>query len=114
MSIRKFVGGAAAVALAGLLGAAPAFAHTSQPATPEEMQQTDALNARALASAQGTTPTNDNMATPAPGTATAPGADTMTPPSRNGGNDQATMPGQSNASPTANGTTPSPAGTTNN
>jgi hypothetical protein len=54
MNIRKIaLGGAAAVAFAGLLSAAPAYARTSHPATPEEMQQTDALNAQALSAAQG-------------------------------------------------------------
>ena len=58
MTIRTFaLNSAAAVAFAGLLSATPAFAHTSQPATPEEMQQTDALNAQALVNAQmGTKP----------------------------------------------------------
>ena len=52
MTIRKIaLRGAAAVAFAGLLSAAPVYAHTSQPATPEEIQQTDALNAQALANA---------------------------------------------------------------
>ena len=52
MRIRTFaLSGAAALAFAGLIGTA--LAHTSQPATPEEMQQTDALNAQALANAQG-------------------------------------------------------------
>jgi len=46
------LGGAAAIAFAGLLNLAPAVAHTSQPATPEEIQQTDALNAQALANAR--------------------------------------------------------------
>src|SRR5476651_1529722 len=54
MTIRNLaLSGAAAVALAGLLGTAPVYAHTSQPATPQEIQQTDALNAQALANAQG-------------------------------------------------------------
>lgn len=50
------LGSAAAIAFAGLLSASPAFAFTHHPATPEEIQQTDALNAQALANARmGTT-----------------------------------------------------------
>ena len=45
-------GGAAAVAFASLLSAAPALAFTRHPATPEEIQQTDALNAQSLANAR--------------------------------------------------------------
>jgi hypothetical protein len=72
MNIRKIaLGGAAAVAFAGLLSAAPAYARTSHPATPEEMQQTDALNAQALSAAQG----NQGAAMPA----TAPQASPTTP-----------------------------------
>ena len=73
MRIRTFaLGGAAALAFAGLIGITPALAHTSQPATPEEIQQTDALNAQALANAQGqpTTPImpmTTAAATPLPG-----------------------------------------------
>jgi hypothetical protein len=58
-------------ALAGLLFVAPAYAHTSQPATPEEMQQTDALNAQALANARGT-PTTAPMTTAATTPAATP------------------------------------------
>ena len=70
MRIRTFaLGGAAALALAGLIGTTPALARTSQPATPEEIQQTDALNAQALANAQGQTaapvPMTTAAATPA-------------------------------------------------
>ena len=66
MRIRTFaLGGAAALALAGLIGTTPALARTSHPATAEEMQQTDALNAQALANAQGQT------AAPAPLTTAA-------------------------------------------
>ncbi len=53
MTIRQFAWGCAAAALA--FGAAPAFAFTHHPATPAEIQQTDALNAQALAAAQGGT-----------------------------------------------------------
>ena len=88
--------GAAALAFASLMSVAPASAFTHHPATPEEIQQTDALNAQALANAQlgdkanqpsaaistgGTT--NVTPATPAPDTTTAaPPADnsTATPP----------------------------------
>ncbi len=79
MKSRTFaLGGAAAVALAGMLSVTPVFAHTSHPATPEEMQQTDALNAQALANAQAGTPT----AAPAPMTtaAAAPTTDTAMAP----------------------------------
>ena len=75
MNIRKIaLGGAAVVAFAGLLSAAPAYARTSHPATPEEMQQTDALNAQALAAAQG-----NQSATPTATTAAAPQASPTTP-----------------------------------
>ncbi len=75
MNIRKIaLGGAAAVAFAGLLSAAPASARTSHPATPAEMQQTDALNAQALATAQG----NPGAAMPAT-TPSAPQASPTTP-----------------------------------
>ena len=87
MRIRTFaLGGAAALAFAGLIGVTPALAHTSQPATPEEMQQTDALNAKALANAQGqsaTMPLTTAAATPAqPAAMPAPEADAsaVTPP----------------------------------
>lgn len=65
-------------ALAGLLIVAPAYAHTSHPATPEEMQQTDALNAQALANARGT-PMAPMTPTAAPATDTDNVA-AMTPP----------------------------------
>lgn len=78
MTIRKFaLGGAAAVAFAGLLGAAPVYAHTSQPATPEEIQQTDALNAQALANAQMGTKPNQPTAGVSSTTEVAPS--TVTP-----------------------------------
>jgi len=98
MSMRKLaLTGAAAVAFAGLLSAAPAMAFTHHPATPEEIQQTDALNAQALANAQtGTKPNQPTAATmpapstaaPAPAAAPAPDSDTtapdtMTPPATN-------------------------------
>ncbi|HJW40559.1 MAG TPA: hypothetical protein VJ476_04930 [Rhizomicrobium sp.] len=55
MNIRTFaLGGAAAVAMTSLLGIAPAFAFTHHPATPEEIRQTDQLNAQSLANAQAT------------------------------------------------------------
>ena len=66
MRIKTFaLGGAAALALAGLIGTTPALARTSHPATPQEIQQTDALNAQALANAQG------QSAAPAPMTTAA-------------------------------------------
>lgn len=87
MRIRTFaLGGAAALALAGLIGTTPALAHTSHPATPQEIQQTDALNAHALATAQGQTavpPMTTAAATPAETSAMpAPEADAsaVTPP----------------------------------
>jgi len=53
MNIRTFAyGGAAAVAMTSLLGIAPAFAFTHHPATPEEIRQTEQLNAQSLANAQ--------------------------------------------------------------
>ena len=82
MKIRTFaLNGAAALAFAGLIGVTPALAHTSQPATPEEMQQTDALNTQALANAQGqtaspTAPMTTAAAMPAPET----DASAATPP----------------------------------
>lgn len=65
MRIRKFtLGGAAVVALASLLSASPALAFTHHPATAEEIQQTDALNAQALANARmGTTAAQPSAST---------------------------------------------------
>ena len=89
MRIRTFaLGGAAALALAGLIGVTPALARTSHPATAEEIQQTDALNAQALATAQGQSatpvmPLTTAAATPAQTVAMPePGTDasTATPP----------------------------------
>jgi hypothetical protein len=62
-------------ALAGLLIVAPAYAHTSQPATPEEMQQTEALNAQALVNAQGGTTTAVTPAAPMTTAAASPATD---------------------------------------
>ena len=45
---------AAASALLALVGTMPAAAFTHHPATPEEMRQTDALNAQSLENARGT------------------------------------------------------------
>jgi hypothetical protein len=44
------------VAIAGLMGAAPALAFTHHPGTPAEHQQTDDLNAQQLQQAQSGTP----------------------------------------------------------
>jgi hypothetical protein len=62
MTLTKFaLGSAAAVVLTGLLSAAPAAAFTFHPATPQEIKQTDDLNAQALAAARsGTTPAGFN------------------------------------------------------
>jgi len=51
----KYSNIAAAGLLLGLAGAMPAAAFTHHPATPEEMRQTDALNAQSLENARGTT-----------------------------------------------------------
>ncbi len=85
MNMRKFaMAGAAAIAFAGLLTATPTMAFTHHPATPDEIQQTDALNAQALSNAQmGSKPnqpsasTTPAAVTPSPD-ATAPAA-TPTP-----------------------------------
>jgi hypothetical protein len=54
MKLRNIAsGGVAAVAVAGLLGIAPAAAFTHHPATPAEIKQTDDLNAQSLAAARG-------------------------------------------------------------
>ena len=42
------------VAMVSVMGASPTLAFTHHPATPAEIQQTDALNAQALVNAQGT------------------------------------------------------------
>ena len=71
------LGSAAAIAFVGLLGAVPASAFTHHPATPEEIRQTDALNAQSLAAAQaGTQPTfNDSQTTGAASDAAMPNSD---------------------------------------
>jgi cytoskeletal protein RodZ len=77
MSMRKLaLTGAVAVAFASVLSATPTMAFTHHPATPEEIQQTDALNTQALANAQtGTKPNQPTAATmPAPSTTPAPAA----------------------------------------
>jgi hypothetical protein len=98
------LGGAAAIAFAGLLSLTPAVAHTSQPATPEEIQQTDALNAQALANARtgdataprtlantdstdtnSTATPNSSATPPAQPTPTQPTPDSTTPNGTTGG-----------------------------
>jgi hypothetical protein len=77
--------GVATIAFAGFVSATPALAFTHHPATPQEIQQTDALNAQALANAQmGTKPnqptavTTPNAMMPATA-APAPDSDTTAP-----------------------------------
>src|SRR5262249_40588329 len=69
MKIATFAFGGAG-ALAGLRGTTSAFAFTHHPATPAEIQQTDALNAQSLANARGAQPAAAD--TTANGTATTP------------------------------------------
>jgi hypothetical protein len=65
----KYTSFAAASALLVLAGTMPATAFTHHPATPEEIRQTDALNAQALENARGATA--GQMAAAAPTAATA-------------------------------------------
>ncbi len=104
--------GAAAVAFASLLSVAPAAAFTHHPATPEEIQQTDALNAQALANAQmGSKPnqptagvsTSTTTDVTAPATTPSPDTPTMAPPA-----DNATPPATPNAAPPAAPDAPTP------
>ncbi len=88
-----------AVALASMLGTTSAFAFTHHPATPEEIQQTDALNAQALANAHGTS-TNTTLS----GSATAPAVSANTDTNANG---DATTNGTT-ANGAANGSVPTP------
>ena len=61
-----------ASAVLSLAFAPSAMAFTHHPATPEEMRQTDALNAQSLANARGTSGNQETAAmTPASATATA-------------------------------------------
>ncbi|HEX4302077.1 MAG TPA: hypothetical protein VHZ78_04755 [Rhizomicrobium sp.] len=99
--------GAAAVAFASLLSVAPAAAFTHHPATPAEIQQTDALNAQALANAQMGTQPNQPSAAISTGTTTdvtpatpAPDTTTATPPADNS---------MTPATPPMNAPTPPPA-----
>jgi hypothetical protein len=86
MKIRSLALGGA-MAFAGLVGAAPALAFTHHPATPEEIQQTDALNAQSLANAQAgqnaqaapaATPASMPEASATPSVANAPAATPLT------------------------------------
>jgi hypothetical protein len=91
------LGSAAAIAFAGLLSASPALAFTHHPATPEEIQQTDALNAQALANARmGTTsnaPTaNTDMNATTGATMTAPAAPDVNATTTTNGDVNATTP----------------------
>jgi hypothetical protein len=54
----------AVLALMSLIGTAPALAFTRHPATPEEIKQTDALNAQSLANAKGTNSTQMTAVAP--------------------------------------------------
>lgn len=65
----KFSTFAAASALLVLAGTMPVIAFTHHPATPEEMRQTDALNAQALENARGAS--TGQMAAAAPTAAAA-------------------------------------------
>lgn len=58
--MKKFqaLGGAFVFALTGALVAAPAFARTHHPSTPQERAQTRDLNLQQLAAAQGQAPAN--------------------------------------------------------
>lgn len=73
----KFSTFAAASALLVLAGTMPAIAFTHHPATPDEMRQTDALNAQALENARGAS--TGQMAAAAP-TAAAPSMSTAGSP----------------------------------
>jgi hypothetical protein len=106
--------GAAAVAFASLLSVAPAAAFTHHPATPEEIQQTDALNAQALANARMGTTANQPTAgvststttdVTAPATTPSPDAATVAPPPA----DNSTAPATPNAPATPEAPTPPPA-----
>jgi len=61
MTTRSFVLSSAVAALCA--AAVPAQAFTHHPATPEEIQQTDALNAQSLANERGATPGTSVVAT---------------------------------------------------
>ena len=81
MNIRTFaLSSAAALTLAAAIGATPALAFTHHPATPEEVQQTDALNAQALANAQGQAAAPAPMTTAAAMPVPETDATAMTPP----------------------------------
>ncbi|HXC56468.1 MAG TPA: hypothetical protein VNU97_14315 [Rhizomicrobium sp.] len=100
MKIATFAFGGA-VALASLLGTTSAFAFTHHPATPEEIQQTDALNAQALANAQLGTGTGARTTA---GTGTTTDVQTPSPTTPPDANMTATTDGSVNgnaATPTA-------------
>jgi hypothetical protein len=59
-------------------GALPAQAFTHHPATPEEIQQTDALNAQALANARGSGSNATNVAAASPFSTTMPSLSQLT------------------------------------
>jgi hypothetical protein len=78
MKTRLFVLSSALTALCAS-GALPAQAFTHHPATPEEIQQTDALNAQSLANAQGTGANAANVAAASPSpTTTMPSLSALT------------------------------------
>nr|UXE45491.1 hypothetical protein Hi04_10k_c4996_00002 [uncultured bacterium] len=109
-------GGAAAIVLVSVVCVPPAMARTRHPATKDEVQQTEALNAQALANARmgtnGNAPsasTNMNSTTNSGATMSAPAAPNANAPATNSGSMDTTAPAPESTTPAPAPESPAPA-----